>query len=1217
MADLVQIQAHLQAQDARRRWLAAGDRLAAAVAAAAILLLLFVALDNTVWLSGAVATLFSAGMGFLLAGGAVWAAVAWLRRESAAATARRLEAAAPAGDLPSNALINPVLMAAGAPAESAWASHLAADVDADRLRRVRLPPPPGLRRNGLLLAAAGGVLALLAVLTPGATSASLYRIFHPGSIPPGAGRIVLKQVLPGNTLARSGDTVAVVADVWGELEARGRADSPVVLEIRGANRGGQRLPMSFRKTETEPAGTVPLYRCEGRVAQVFQDCEYRVWAGRDRSNWFSVRLATPPQLLDWEAAVTLPAYLGGGEKRLRKNDAKPGGEVPAGSAVSLRGRGDQPLKAAGIRMGAATVPVRSAVCREKEFSVDFTPAGGGTPFLFLTGVTDVGSTQPLPWVVVPDAPPFVSLAETPLRLKVAPLAQVNVGFEAKDDHGVAAAGLELAGGAGKGWKTLQRRNAEGKTGTATFQGRFVLPASELGLQPGQRVSLRVFAQDGRPEAELFRGYSPIVEVTLEEPQEQTADRRKAEAAAQASLAALVKLQQENIQGTERLLATARRGAPLANTPIVALQAAQQRILGQARELLKTPDGLGELALQLAALEKADMPEAVKRLEEASAAAVSQRPLRLDLSLPVQQRILARLTGLKEGSAQEAVHESRRDLFTLYRQLCAGQQKNLEGSEALAKATGTAPAGTPPAALAKAEDLLAAQLTVFLELSANAVMTEAQAPEDGFAEVVKQVRELLQTQKVYESMVLAAESLDAGKLDAAVPREKDILKTLLRGLDLLNRWNVKNAKELVAKADGKLQELAAALADLEKQQKGIVEATRELGRQGKMDAGVREKLKEMDKQQEAMAELVEKLANDLFQFPDLPVSNEIKGKMREIYEDVQQAMNSANEPAVEVAVQKEDALLDAIRNTKERVQDVEMWLPDVPDNIVWNMEAFDADEFPNMPLVPLPDELEDIVGDLLDQAKDIEEKSQDSTGNNMMADAEMGWAVMDGPMPNFSAKGKSGNARPNDNEMTGRSGAGREGQSNGEVVEGQVKGLEGRETKARYTKDALQAGKVEESEDSKLDARSTGGGKLGGVSESVGLFGQAPRRDLGLGDHSENATPLRREVEAAYTKARLLYLESGGLAQAAQGLREMEASKAQYGSLSRKVVKHLQGSQVELAAGAALPMASESSSAATEGRNVWEAGLDQIQDESYREMIKAFYQKVGGAASPPP
>ena len=393
-------------------------------------------------------------------------------------------------------------------------------------------------------------------------------------------------------------------------------------------------------------------------------------------------------------------------------------------------------------------------------------------------------------------------------------------------------------------------------------------------------------------------------------------------------------------------------------------------------------------------------------------------------------------------------------------------------------------------------------------------------DDEFAKQLRTAYDLLDKGKTYEKALNAAEALTGGDVPASLQGQEEVLRDLMQALNLLNQWRVKNAQRILADAAEALQKTKEQLGALEAKQNQIAEVTRDLSQRGKLDDEVREKLREMDEQQKEMAKLVEELANDLYQFPELPVCNELNSKMREILEDVEQAMESENAPAMEIAVQKEDSLLDAIRNTKERVEDVEMWLMDIPDNIVWNMESFDSDEFPNMPLVPLPDELEEIcVGELLDQAADIEAQSQDTTGNNMIADMEMGWAIMDGPMPCFSAKGKSGNTRPNDNEMTGRSGAGREGQSNGELVENHVKGLEGRTTHARRTQDPFQKGMVTEDENSTMDARATGGGKLGGESETIGMFGKAPRRDLHTANHGNSPTQLRQETEAVYATAR--------------------------------------------------------------------------------------------------
>ena len=360
----------------------------------------------------------------------------------------------------------------------------------------------------------------------------------------------------------------------------------------------------------------------------------------------------------------------------------------------------------------------------------------------------------------------------------------------------------------------------------------------------------------------------------------------------------------------------------------------------------------------------------------------------------------------------------------------------------------------------------------------------------------------------------------------------------------------------------------------------------------------------------MAKL-EKMAQDLYAFPELPVSNTLNSKMREVYEDVEQAIGSENAPMKEIAVQKEDSLLESIANTKERVEDVEMWLPDVPDNIKWDLETFDAKEFPEIPLVDLPDELEDLVGDLLDQAAEIDAESQDSTGNQAFADAEMGWAVMDGPMPNFSAKGKSGNTRPNDNEMTGRSGAGREGQATGELVENMVKGLEGRETHARKTDDPFQKGQVEEAEDSTLDARSTGGGKLGGDSETIGMFGSAPRRDLQDAPPNGNA-PLRQETEATYATARLLYMNNtealGESAQDLQRVERMDRNQKEYVTLQQRIMKQLKSGHTELEQGIVLPFHQSGNANVAGGTAFADVDLQEI-DETYRDAVSDYYRSL--------
>ncbi len=607
-------------------------------------------------------------------------------------------------------------------------------------------------------------------------------------------------------------------------------------------------------------------------------------------------------------------------------------------------------------------------------------------------------------------------------------------------------------------------------------------------------------------------------------------------------------------------------------------------------------GLVENEMEEAVYRLATLVEPASRLPPAAVAVGLVDTTRL------QRRILAVLTGLPDGLENERRHRERVDLAARLQSLVEGQKLNLEATRSL----GRAGSADTPQRLAQVQDRLAADLDSFAALGRELLQREQ---EDRFGEVVRQVLDLFRHESLYELMIAAAESLAHAEVRAAIAQEEQALAWLAQGLDLLNDWRAERARERLAEAEKAFAEIAEALREMEEEQARIVEVTRELARRGELDEEIRRQLGEMDREQEKMGELIEQLAQDLHQFPDLPVANELNSRMLEIFEDVQQAANSENEPAIEIAVQKEDALLDSIRETRERVEDVEMWLPDVPDNIAWNMESFDVDEFPDIPLVPLPGELEDIVGELLEQAAEIDFQAQDTTGNNIIADMEMGWDIMDGPMPSFSAKGKSGNMRPNENEMTGRSGAGREGQATGELVEDRVKGLEGRETETRRTRDPFQQGMVEEETDSTLTARATGGGKLGGESETVGMFGHAPRRDLHLDPVRGDRNRLRRETEALYAAARLLYLHTGGVGLAAADLRRSVAETmeiSEIDGLHRRVVRRLDNAQVEIRGNIELNMPTRKGMVSRGQAVIQDFNLEDV-DEEYRDAVIEYYR----------
>lgn len=992
----------------------------------------------------------------------------------------------------------------------------------------------------------------------------------------------IQAIEPGDTVIPRGQSLAVAAQLAGDLP-----ENAMVLWERAAD-----------KTDALPLKPGASGRFEGELKGVFHDSRYRIVAGDARSAWFSVRVTNPPGLEHWEAKVVPPAYLERKAFVLDSTSTEAG--VPVGSTVVLGGSASTPLKSVIASQDEVELAVKTLQGKAK-FAVTFQMREGGAVRLRLVGENGLDATTVLPLAMVPDQKPTVVLVDTKQRVVAAGDAQVPIVFKAEDDNGVTRAGLERLLGEDR-FEPVTDAAPDGRT--KSFAGRFLLDVASFDAREGDTLRFRVWAEDNGEDPLRRRGYSPVVQVTVPASEVRRDARKEMANQAEDGLKALAKLQRENLRNTRGLADLATLGKPVASAQIQPLHIAQQNIRVMATDLLKNQAALGDLATTLAGLVNHEMADVLERFDETHRAKPQDLPARLHACVKLETAILAGLTGIPSGLANEQRHQDKADLFALLQRIVAAQRQNLKDTKA-AQGPGNDAAITSN--LAAIEDKLANDLVTFGDVCL--VMIEDRV-DDEFAKQLRAAYDILDKGKTYEKALNAAETLEAGDVAASVQGQEEVLRDLMQALNILNQWRAKNAQRILADAAETLKKTKESLADLEARQNEIAEVTRDLSQRGKLDDEVREKLREMDEKQKEMAKLVEELANDLYQFPELPVCNELNSKMREILEDVEQAKESENAPAMEIAVQKEDSLLDAIRSTKERVEDVEMWLMDIPDNIVWNMESFDADEFPNMPLVPLPDELEDIVGDLLDQASDIEAQSQDTTGNNMIADMEMGWAIMDGPMPCFSAKGKSGNTRPNDNEMTGRSGAGREGQSNGELVENHVKGLEGRETHARRTQDPFQKGMVTEDEGSTMDARATGGGKLGGESETIGMFGKAARRDLHTANHGNSPTQLRQETEAVYATARLLYLGTGSLGTAARELRGIESAgnrMKEFGSLHRRVLRRLEDTQVEMNSGVVLPMPVASVSK-TGGAATDDVDINRISEE-YRDIVGDYYRSL--------
>ncbi|NLF61419.1 MAG: hypothetical protein GX574_09735 [Lentisphaerae bacterium] len=1114
-------------------------------------------------------------------GAAAWLCVLACRRLNDQVMALLVEKARPAAD---NRLINAIQFAESGEQPEEFINDLLAEspvkLELVLPRELYSPRPRRWLQRLYPLVALAWLAPLL--IAPGATIVACLRIVFPfAALQPHADTVIV-DLSPGDVSLKRGQELAIAVTLTGAIPKQ----AWVVWDKDSGQ--AEKLPL-----EPDAQGVFM-----GRTQPLFETGRYRIIAGDARSAWFTASVANPPGLVHWEAAVAPPSHTGLATYRLRPDTENP--EVLSGAAIVLAGLATSPLAAVEIYQGDKAIAT-AAINGQRQFTVKGDVVSTGPLRLRLQAPDGMAADHPLPFILVPDKSPTIALVDTPTTLTVATGQAFPLAFRAEDDFGVAKVGLERLVDSGP-HESVTEASPESSP-ARVFPGRFLVDSSTFKTRGGTVLRFRLWAEDHGANASRRRGYSPIIQVTF--PEQDTLQKDKDNAARQAeeNIATLIKKQREALRDTRQIADLVTMGKPTDGSRLAAADATQKEIRTLAAALLQNRDVLGGLGDILAGLVNQEMKTAIELLAEVYRTPEASRGKPLGACITVQNTILAALTGMHENLQHEHTHQDKSDIFATLQKVIKLQRDNLKDTKAASQGQDIA---IP--ALVHNQDRIAEAILAFTDLCLSQAELRA---KDDFATQLRAAHDIIAKDSTYETALAAAEELDDKELDNAAAKQQTVLKTLMKALNILNQWRVNNAKKIVEDATEVLNNVAKHLDEMEKKQARIAEVTRDLKARGPMDDEAREKLAEMDKEQEEMADLVEQLANDLYQFPELPVCNELNAKMREVYEDVLQALDSENLPSIEIAVQKEDSLLDAIRSTKERIEDVEMWLPDVPDHFVWNMESFDTDEFPDIPLVPLPDELEDLVGELLDQAESIDAQSQDTTGNNIVADMEMGWAVMDGPMPCFSAKGKSGNTRPNDNEMTGRSGAGREGQSTGELVENHVKGYEGRETHARRTGDQFQKGMVTEDENSTLDARATGGGKLGGESETIGMFGAAPRRDLHTKAHGMTPQKLRQEAEVLYATARLLYIGSGGLGEAARDLRGLEQAPPELrelGNLRKRVLRRLQDSQIELKGGAVLPMPVTAVSQ-TGGNAVDDSDLEKLSRE-YLPLLNDYYRSLG-------
>jgi hypothetical protein len=230
--------------------------------------------------------------------------------------------------------------------------------------------------------------------------------------------------------------------------------------------------------------------------------------------------------------------------------------------------------------------------------------------------------------------------------------------------------------------------------------------------------------------------------------------------------------------------------------------------------------------------------------------------------------------------------------------------------------------------------------------------------------------------------------------------------------------------------------------------------------------------------------------------------------------VKLAANAMKAPDVELAIPLELSS----NGLGEQIKDaLDKWLASVPDRMHFQTE--DPLSGANVPLPPLPKEVQDVMGKLLADQKDLFNSVRDQNTNWQDAAANgAGHRAADGGTSDGSATGVTGNVLPKNNEAQGRSAEGRNGQSEGEFVGDNYVGKGGRNTPTKLDFSPYQQGQVN-NQSNKSAGGATGGGKLAGEG-AAGLEGSAPNLPPALLDQLQRLTQQQADIRNAAERLNL-------------------------------------------------------------------------------------------------
>jgi hypothetical protein len=503
-------------------------------------------------------------------------------------------------------------------------------------------------------------------------------------------------------------------------------------------------------------------------------------------------------------------------------------------------------------------------------------------------------------------------------------------------------------------------------------------------------------------------------------------------------------------------------------------------------------------------------------------------------------------------------------------------------------------------------------------------------------------------KVYlgrlESLVHGEMGLVLDQLDQISKKGSDDLDTSLTGLQkrqiyILNELisllgqmasDRQQAAEVLAKktpadtpppltTNQEVSKLKDQLKSFGADQKRIINATKSLHALNPEDltSDQQQVLGELARSEAKQAAFFQEKLTDLSKLPLQDFGDgKVVSDMNEVFQEVQKASTALYQKRTELAVPGETAGLEKAAQIE---QNLERWLPNKPDNTKWSMEEPAGSGQQDVPLAELPKQLDDLIGALLKKEQDMNPDKDDVSSSIIDSmDKGAGWGASDGPMSNMSAKGVTGNQNPNNDEIGGRSGEGRNGKSDGEMVGNTAVGKGGNQTPTRMTSTPFENGSVsDQSKDSGGGA--TGGGKLAGFGQD-GLRGpMPPAAQQRMHMLMQEQMKLKQQAESLALQLRKQRRPTGDLESAVAAMQQMETAEHDQNGLGLVQGYH-QALDALTAARAAYSGERLSRVEADNLVHSEQPGISDSQAEQapagYEDMTSAYFRSLGDSSSSP-